>query len=69
MWQKGDSIFIGLVSNVRVGAVSEIDIALIASRSSAISNLSSPVEAIYLFSENGLKDERLMKDYWNLITH
>ena len=33
MWQQGDSIFIGLLNNVRVGAVSEIDISSINSRS------------------------------------
>ena len=71
MWQKGDSIFVGLLNNVRAGAVSEIDIALIASRSCAIINLSSPVDAIYLFSENGLKDnfnnKRLLKPNYPLI--
>ena len=45
-----------------VGAVSEIDIALISSRSCAINNLSPPVEAIYLFAENGLIDNFDNKD-------
>ena len=69
--QKGDSIFIDLLSNVRVGAVSEIDIALIASRSCVINNLSPPVAVIYLLSENSLKgnfnNERLMKLNYPLI--
>ena len=59
------------MNNVRIGAVSEIDIALISSRSCAINNLSPPVEAIYLFAENSLKDnfnsERLMKLNYPLI--
>ena len=71
MRQQGDSIFIDLLNNVRVGAVSEIDIALISSRSCTINNLSPPVEAIYLFAENSLKDnfnnERLVKLNYPLI--
>lgn len=47
--QRSDSIFIDFFNNVRVGAVSKIDIALISSRSCAINNLSPPVDAIYLF--------------------
>ena len=68
---QGDSIFIDLLNNVRVGAISEIDIALISSRSCAINNLSPPVEALYLFAENSLKDsfnnKRLMKLNYPLI--
>ena len=45
-----------LLNNVKVGAFSEIHIALISSKSCAINNLSPPVEAIYLFAESGLKD-------------
>ena len=45
-----------------VGAISEIDIALISSRSCAINNLSPPVEAIYLFAENSLIDNFDNKD-------
>ena len=56
MRQQDDSIFIDLLNNVRVGTVSEVDIALISSRSCAINNLSPPVEAIYLFAENSLKN-------------
>ena len=71
MRQQGDSIFIDLLNNVRVRAVSEINIALISSRSCAINNLSPSVEAIYLFEENSLKDkfnnERLMKLNYPLI--
>ena len=52
MLQQGDSIFIDLLNNVRVGAISEIDISSISSRSCAINNLSPPLEAIYLFAEN-----------------
>ena len=59
------------MNNVRIEAVSEIDIALISSRSCAINNLSPPVEAIYLFAKNSLKDnfnsERLMKLNYPLI--
>ena len=62
MRQQGDSIFIDLLDNLMVGAVSEIDIALISSRSCAINNLSPPVEAIYLFAENGLIDNFDNKD-------
>ena len=39
MRQQGDSIFIDLLNNIRVGAVSEIDIALISSRPCAINNI------------------------------
>ena len=46
--QQSDSIFIDFL-NVRVVAVSEINIALISSRSCAINNVSPPVEAICLF--------------------
>ena len=46
MLEQGNSIFINLLSNVRVGAVSETEIALICSRSCAINNLSPLVEAI-----------------------
>ena len=71
MRQQGDSIFIDLFNNFRVGAVSEIDIALISSRLCAINNLSPPVEAIYLFVENSLKDnfnnEKLLKNNYPLI--
>ena len=53
------------MNNVRVDEVSEINIALIISRSCAINNPSLPVEVIYLFAENSLKvsfnNERLMK--------
>ena len=59
------------MNNVRIRAVSEINIALISSRSCAINNLSPSVEAIYLFEENSLKDkfnnERLMKLNYPLI--
>lgn len=65
MPQQGYSIFIDLLNNVRAGAISETDITLISSRSCAMNNLSPPVEAIYLFGENSLKDnfdnERPMK--------
>ena len=68
MRQQGDLVFIDLLNNVRVGAISEIDITLISSRSCAKSNLSPPVDAIYLFAQNSLKDnfsnERLI-----IITH
>ena len=71
MRQQGDLVFIDLLNNVRVGAISEIDIALISSRSCAKSNLSPPVDAIYLFAENSLKDnfnnERLIKLNYPLI--
>ena len=46
MLEHGNSIFINLFSNVRFGAVSETEIALICSRSCAINNLSPLVEAI-----------------------
>ena len=36
MRQQGDSIVIDLLNNVRVGAVSKIDLALVSSRSYAI---------------------------------
>ena len=62
MRQQGDSIFIDLLNNLMVGAVSEIDIALISSRLCAINNLSPPVEAICLFAENGLIDNFDNKD-------
>ena len=62
MRQQGDSIFKDLLNNLMVGAISEIDIALISSRSCAINNLSPPVEAIYLFAENGLIDNFDNKD-------
>ena len=45
-----------LLNNVKVGAFSEIHIALKSSKSCAINNLSPPVEAIYLFAESSLKD-------------
>ena len=45
-----------------VGAISEIDIALISSRSCAINNLSPPAEAIYLFAKNSLIDNFDNKD-------
>ena len=65
MQQQDDLIFIDLLNNFKVGAVLEIDIALTSSRSCAINNLSPPVEAIYLFAENSLKDnfsnDRLLK--------
>ena len=68
---QGDLIFIDLLNNVRIRAVSEINIALKSSRSCAINNLSPSVEAIYLFEENSLKDkfnnERLMKLNYPLI--
>ena len=44
------------MNNVRVGTISEIDTALTSTSSCAINNLSPPVEAIYLFAENSLKD-------------
>ena len=62
MRQQGDSIFKDLLNNLMVGAISEIDIALISSRSCAINNLSPPVEAIYLFAENSLIDNFDNKD-------
>ena len=62
MRQQGDSIFIDLLNNLMVGAVSEIDIALISSRSCAINNLSPPAEAIYLFAKNSLIDNFDNKD-------
>ena len=65
MRQQVDLVFIDLLNNITVRAISEIDIVLISSSSCAKSNLSSPVDAIYLFAENCLKDnfnnERLMK--------
>ena len=71
MRELGDSIFLDLLDEVRVGAISEIDIALISSRSCDINNLSSPVERIYLLAENSLKDEfsneRLIKLNYPLI--
>ena len=39
MRQQSHSIFIDTLNNARVGAVSEIDIALINSRSCAVNNL------------------------------
>ena len=45
------------MNNVRVGVVSEIDTALVSSRSRTINNLSPPVETICLFAENDLKDK------------
>ena len=63
--QQGDLVYIDLLNNVRVGAISETDIALISSRSCAKSNLLPPRDAIYLFAEISLKDnfnnERLIK--------
>ena len=71
MRQQGGSIFIDLLNNVRVGAISEIGIVLISLRSCAINNRSAPAEALYLFAENSLKDkfstERLMKLNYSLI--
>ena len=62
MRELGDSIFLDLLDEVRVGAISEIDIALISSRSCAINNLSPPAEAIYLFAKNSLIDNFDNKD-------
>ena len=69
MRQPGDLVFIDLLNNIRVGATSEIDIALISSRSFAKSNLSLPVDAIYLFAENSLKDNFNNESQLNLIIH
>ena len=69
--QQGDLVYIDLLNNVRVGAISETDISLIISRSCAKSNLLPPVDAIYLFAEISLKDnfnnERLIKLNYPLI--
>ena len=54
MRQQGDTIFIDLLNNLIVGAVSKIDIALISSRS--CSNQKLLKETTYLFAENILKD-------------
>ena len=71
MQQRGNLVFIDLLNNVRAGTISEIDFALISSRSCAKSDLSPPVDAIYLFAENSLKDnfnnERLIKLNYPLI--
>ena len=71
MRQQGDSIFIDILNNVTVGAVSEIDFVLISWRSCVASNFSPSVEAIYLLAENSLKDnftnKRLMKLNYPLI--
>ena len=71
MRHQVESIFIDLLNYARVGVVSEIDIALISTRSCAINNLSPPVEAIYLFAENSLKNkfnnERLLRLNYPLI--
>ena len=65
MRQQGDSIFIDLLNNVKVEAVSETDVSLISSRSCATNNLSPPVEALYFFAENSFKGsfskERILK--------
>ena len=56
MRQHGDSIFMDHLNSVRVRAVLKIDLALRTSRLYAINNHSSSGEVIYLFAENGLKD-------------
>ena len=71
MRQQGDSIFIDLLNNVRVGAVLVIDIALKSPSSCAINNLSPPVEDINLITEkimtDNSNDERMMKLSYLLI--
>ena len=55
MRQQGDNTFIDLLNNVRVGYVTESDIALLESRNS---NLQVPPDdSIYLFAENSEKDK------------
>ena len=71
MRQQGDSIFIDLLNNVRVGAVLVIDIALKSPSSCAINNLSPTVEDINLITEKIMTDnsnnERMMKLSYLLI--
>ena len=51
MRKQIDQLFKDLLGNVRLGVVSENDIAVINSKSCPINNVSRPVEAIYLFAE------------------
>ena len=71
MQQQGDSIFIYIFDNNKVGVIWEIDIALTSLKACTINNRSLSVEAIWLFTKNSLKqnfnNERLMKLNYPLI--
>ena len=55
MRQQGDSVFISLLNNIRIGKVSPDDINLL--KSCKLDKGMYPSDAIYIFAENKLKDE------------
>ena len=52
MRQRGDTVFIDLLNNVRIGKLSETDIAILSTRMITYDSSNYPHDALHLFAEN-----------------